>query len=143
MSTEENKAIVRRYLDEVWNKGNVNIYDEVMAPTYARYMNTSGAYLDREGQKQRISGIRKAFSELYLVLEDMMAEGEKVTIRVTLHGRHTGNFMGVPATGKEVAIGAIDILRLVDSKVVEHWGVMDTFGLMQQLGVVSPPGQAD
>ena len=62
MSTEENKAIVRHYLDEVWNKGNVSIIDEVMAPTYARYMNASGAYLDRERQKQRISGIRKIFT---------------------------------------------------------------------------------
>jgi steroid delta-isomerase-like uncharacterized protein len=142
MSTEENKAIVCHYLDEVWNKGNVSIIDEVMAPTYARYMDTSGAYLDREGQKQRISGIRQAFSELSLALEDIMAEGEKVTIRITLHGTHTGTFMGVPATGKRFAIGAIDVLRLVESKVVEHWGVMDTFGLMQQLGVVPPPGQA-
>ena len=142
MSTEENKAIVRHYLDEVWNKGNVSIIDEVMAPTYARYMNASRAYLDRERQKQRISGIRKAFSELALTLEDITAEGEKVTIRVTLHGTHTGNFMGVPATGKQIAIEAIDILRLVDSKVVEHWGVMDTFGLMQQLGVIPAPGQA-
>jgi steroid delta-isomerase-like uncharacterized protein len=140
MSTEENKAIVRHYLDEVWNKGNVSIIDEVMAPTYARYMNASGAYLDRERQKQRISGMRQAFSELALTLEDITAEGDKVTIRVTLQGTHTGNFMGVPATGKQVAIEAIDILRLVDSKVVEHWGVMDTFGLMQQLGVVPAPG---
>jgi steroid delta-isomerase-like uncharacterized protein len=140
MSTEENKAIVRHYLDEVWNKGNVSIIDEVMAPTYARYMNASGAYLDRERQKQRMSGMRQAFSELALTLEDITAEGDKVTIRVTLQGTHTGNFMGVPATGKQVAIEAIDILRLVDSKVVEHWGVMDTFGLMQQLGVVPAPG---
>lgn len=140
MSTEENKAIVRHYLDEVWNKGNVSIIDEVMAPTYARYMNASGAYLDRERQKQRISGMRQAFSELALTLEDITAEGDKVTIRVTLQGTHTGNFMGVPATGKQVAIEAIDIFRLVDSKVVEHWGVMDTFGLMQQLGVVPAPG---
>ena len=58
------------------------------------------------------------------------------------NGTHTGNFMGVPATGKQIAIEAIDILRLVDSKVVEHWGVMDTFGLMQQLGVIPAPGQA-
>ena len=137
MSVEENKAIVRRYLDEAWNKQNVNILDELMTPDYARYVGTSGARLDREGQKQRLAGLHKAFGELQLVLDDMLAEGDEVTIRIRLIGTHRDTFMGVPATGKRITIVAIDILRLVDGKVAEHWGVMDTYGALQQLGAIS------
>ncbi|MGB8347131.1 MAG: ester cyclase [Ktedonobacteraceae bacterium] len=137
MPVEENKAIVRRYLDEAWNKQNVNILDELMTPDYARYVGTSGAHLDREGQKQRLAGLHKAFGELQLVLDDILAEGDEVTIRIRLIGTHRDTFMGVPATGKQITIVAIDILRLVDGKVAEHWGVMDTYGALQQLGAIS------
>jgi len=137
MSAEENKAIVRRYLDEAWNKGNVNILDELMTPDYARYMGTAGAHLDREGQKQRIAGFHKALGDLQLALDDMVAEGDRVTIRIRVTGTHRDALMGVPTTGKQITVAAIDILRLVDGKVVEHWGVMDTYGLLQQLGAVS------
>ncbi len=136
MSPEENKAIVRRYLDEAWNKGNLNIFDELMTPDYRRYIGISGAYLDREGQIKRIAGIRAAFEPIQLSLDGILAEDDKVTIFIRLNGTHRDTFMGVPATGKEITIGAIDILRLADGKVVEHWGVMDTYGLLQQLGVV-------
>jgi steroid delta-isomerase-like uncharacterized protein len=137
MSVEENKANVRRYLDEAWNKGNVSVLDELMTPDYARYVGLSGAHLDREGQKQRIAGFHKAFGDLQLILDDMVAEGDKVTIRIRLTGTHRDTFMGIPATGKRITIAAIDILRLVDGKVVEHWGVMDTYGILQQLGAIS------
>lgn len=132
MPAEEHKAIIRRYLDEAWNKGNVDIIDELMAPTYARYMGVA-APLNREGQKQRILGFRRGFPDLHVTVEDLFAEGDRVGFRLVLRGTHQGEFMRIAPTGKQVAVVAIDIARFVDGKVVEHWGQTDTLGLLQQL----------
>jgi steroid delta-isomerase-like uncharacterized protein len=140
MSPEDNKAIVRRYLEEAWNKGNVGILDELMTPTYARYMSGQAAPLNREGQKQRISTFQRALPDLHLTIEDMIAEGDKVVFRVTLRGTQQGTLMGIPPTGKQVSLTAIDIARVADGKIVEHWGQMDMLGLLQQLGALSPGG---
>src|SRR5438552_2736603 len=131
MSTEENKAIVRQYLEEAWNKGNVGIIDELMVVDYARYVAGSATPLSREGQKQRIAAFHRAFPDLHLAVEDLIAEGDKVAFRVTLRGTHQREFMRVPPTGKQVLVTAIDVARLADGKIVEHWGQMDTLGLMQ------------
>ena len=142
MSTEENKALVRRYLEEAWNKGNVGILDELMASDYSRYMSGPAKPLNREGQKQRITAFRKALPDLHLTIDDLVAEGDKVVFRITLRGTHQGAFMGVSPTGKPVTVTAIDIARFAGGKIVEHWGQMDSLGLMQQLGAVPAPGQA-
>jgi steroid delta-isomerase-like uncharacterized protein len=133
MSSEENKAIIRRYLEEAWNRGNLTILDELMSPDYARYL-SGQAPLNREAQKQRIASFRQALPDVRLTLEDLVAEGDRVVFRITLHGTQQGALMGVPPTGKSVTIGAIDIARLEGGKIVEHWGQMDTYGLLQQLG---------
>jgi predicted ester cyclase len=135
MSVEENKAIVRRYLDEAWNKRNVNILDELAAPTYARYMAGQDTPLDREGQKQRIAGFHNAMPGLRLSIDDLFGEGDRVVFRITLRGTHQGTFMGAAPTGKQITVTAIDIARIADGKIVEHWGQMDLFGLRQQLGL--------
>jgi predicted ester cyclase len=139
MSTEENKAIVRRYLEESWNKGNVGIIDELMAPNYARYLAGQAKPLDREGQKQRIAGFHKAMPDVHLAIDDLFAEGDQVVFRVTIRGTHQGAFMGAAPTGKQITATAIDIARLADGRIVEHWGQMDTLGLMQQLGLIPAP----
>lgn len=136
MSTEANKAAIRRYVEEAWNKGNVNIIDELMAAHYARHMAISASPLTREGQKQRILGFRRAFPDLHLTIEDMLAEGEKVSFRLTLRGTHQGEFMRVPPTGKQIEVGAVDVARFEDGKVVEQWGQTDMLGLLQQLGAL-------
>jgi steroid delta-isomerase-like uncharacterized protein len=96
--------------------------------------------LDRDAQKQRIRALRNAFPDLRLTIDDLIAQGEKVVFRLTVHGTHQGTFMGIPPTGKNVSISAIDIVRFVDDQIVEHWGLMDSLGLMQQLGVMPKPG---
>ena len=136
MSAEENKATIRRYVAEAWNKGNVTIMDELMAPNYARYMAFSASPLNREGQKQRILGFRRAFPDIQLTIEDMVAEGDKVTFRLTLRGTHQGEFQGRPPTGKQIAVGAVDIARFEQGKIVEQWGQTDMLGLLQQLGAI-------
>jgi steroid delta-isomerase-like uncharacterized protein len=133
MSAEENKAIIRRYLEEAWNRGNLTILDELTTPDYARYMSGQPP-LDREAQKRRIASFRQAMPDVRLTLEDLVAEGDKVVFRITLHGTQEGTLMGVLPTGKTVTIAAIDIARLDGGKIVEHWGQMDIYGLLQQLG---------
>ena len=136
MSAEENKASIRRYVEEAWNKGSVDIIDELMATHYARHMAISAPPLTREGQKQRILGFRRAFPDLRLTIEDMVAEGEKVSFRLTLRGTHQGEFMRVPPTGKQIVVGAVDVARFEDGKVAEQWGQTDMLGLLQQIGAV-------
>jgi len=137
MSAEENKAIVRRYLDEAWIKRNLNILDELMAPNYARYLPGQVTPLDREGQKQRIAGFHAAMPDLDFLIEDLFAEGDRVVFRVKISGTHTGPFMGVAPTGKPLIVTAIDIARLENGKIVDHWGQMDMAGLMRQLGLIA------
>lgn len=140
MSAEENKAIIRRYIEEAWNRGNLGIVDEVMSPDYARYMADPVKPLNREQQKQRIAAFRNAFPDFHLTIEDLIAEGDKVVFRMTARGTHQGQFMGIPPTGKQITISIIDIVRLVDGKLVEHWGNRDDLGMLQQLGAIPTIG---
>ncbi|MGO8947523.1 MAG: ester cyclase [Ktedonobacterales bacterium] len=137
MSTEDNKAIVRLYLEEAWNQRNLGIFDELMDSNYARYLSGQPLPLDREGAKQRIASFHQALPDLHLTIEDLVAEGDKVAFRVTIRGTQEGPFMGVTPTGRQVTFSAVDIVRLAGGKIVEHWGQMDTFGLLQQLGAIS------
>ena len=84
--------------------------------------------------------LRSAFPDFKATIDDLVAEGDKVVIRQTWTGTHKGEFMGVPPTGKSVSFGVIDILRIAGGKVVEHWGLMDSMSLMQQLGASPTPG---
>jgi steroid delta-isomerase-like uncharacterized protein len=139
MSSEDNKAIVRHYLEEAWNQGNLSIIDELAAPNYARYVSGQGSPLNREGQKQRIASFREALPDVHLSIDDLVAEGDRVVFRITIAGTQTGTLMGVAPTGRRVTISAIDIVRLVDGKIEEHWGQMDMLGLLQQLGALPTP----
>jgi len=133
MSPDEMKAAFQHYLDEAWNKGNMSILDELMAPNYARYMNGPQPPLDREKQKQRIMGFRTAFPDIHLAIVDSVASGDKVVSRMEGHGTHLGDFLDEPPTGKSVALYAIDIVRFADGKIVEQWGVMDVLSILQQI----------
>jgi predicted ester cyclase len=88
------------------------------------------------------AGLRSAFPDFKATIEDIVAEGDKVVVRQTFSGTHKGEFMGVPPTGKSISIGVIDIIRVDGGKFVEHWGQMDTTGMIQQLGAIPGPGQS-
>ena len=133
-----NKAAVRRYLDEAWNKGNLGIIDELMAPGYVRY--TPAGQLDREGQKQRIAGFRQALPDLHAEVDRILAEDDQVAFRIMMRGAHQGPLLGVAPTGKAVKITATDIVRMENGRVVEHWGNMDELGLLRQLGALPARG---
>ena len=141
MSTEQNKALVRQMVDEVFNRGNVSRADEFMAPDFVeREELPPGISRDREGVKQLTALLRSAFPDFKAALEDIVAEGDRVVIRQTWSGTHQGEFMGIPPTGRSVSFGVIDILRVAGGKCHEHWGQMDTMALMQQLGALPTPG---
>ena len=141
MSTEDNKALIRRGIEEVWNRKNVAIVDEIAAADYVSHnpaMTTHGL----EQYKQLVTMYLAAFPDLHLTIEDQIAEGDKVVIRWTAHGTHKGNFMGIPPTGKEAVVTGITIDRFANGKSVEAWNNSDDLGLLQQLGVIPAPGQA-
>jgi steroid delta-isomerase-like uncharacterized protein len=141
MSTEDNKAVIRRGIEEVWNQKNLAIVDEIAAPDYVSHspaMTTHGL----EQYKQLIMMYFAAFPDLHLTIEDEIAEGDKVVTRVTARGTHQGSFMGIPPTGKHAVVTGIVIDRFANGKTVEAWNNLDDLGLLQQLGVIPAPGQA-
>jgi predicted ester cyclase len=141
MTAEDNKALVRRYLDEVWDKGNMAFFDEVLAPDYRRHVAPEGMPLTPDGQRQRVASFRAAFPDIHCTLEEMIAEGEQVAFRLTFRGTHTGPLLGLAPTGKTVAFTALDTLRIRGGRFVEHWGGPDFYNLLQQLGarLEAPP----
>lgn len=140
MSVEQNKALDRRYVGEVLDKGNLAVIDEIMAPNYVGHV-PGFPPSDREGDKQLIAMFRAAFPDLHFTLEDQIGEGDKVVHRLTGRGTHKGEFQGIPPTGKQVTVTGININRFAEGKVVESWGIIDMLGLLQQLGVIPVPGQ--
>jgi steroid delta-isomerase-like uncharacterized protein len=141
MSAEENKAIVRRFWD-VWEQGNIDLVDEVLASNYVNHTPaTPEQPTGPEGVKAVVSMFRSAMPDLRVVVEDMIAEGDKVAVRYTLEGTHEGELFGVPPTGQRLSIKSIAVERVSDGKIREHWRVTDSLGMMHQLGVVPEPGQ--
>lgn len=134
MSIAENKVLVQRYIEEVWNKGNLNIIDELTSSGYVRFIALPDVTLNSEGQKKRIAAFRTAFPDVHVTIEDMTAEKDKVTVRVSIRGTHQQQFQGIEPTGRQILITAIDIVRIADGRIVEHWGVTDQLSLLQQLG---------
>ena len=140
MSTEENKAMLRRVWEEVFNKGDLAVANEIMVPNYV-YRGPMGQELKGpEGFKQVVTMFRTAFPDLHATVEDMFAEGDKVAHRATIRGTHKGDLMGIAPTGKQVTVSATVISRFVGGKEVEAWANIDMLAMFQQLGV-SPPGQ--
>jgi predicted ester cyclase len=142
MTTEENKAVVRRFTDEVWNTGNLAIIDELFASTWVGHDLPPGLAPGREGLKQMVGAFRAAFSDIRATVDDQIADGDAVAWRWTFQGTHSGAFMGIPPTSKRITLTGISIDRLAGGKFVERWDSADTLGMMQQLGVISAPGQA-
>jgi steroid delta-isomerase-like uncharacterized protein len=143
MSTEENKALVRRFI-EVANQGNVTevstTLDELFVPDFVRH-DPAGGFRSREDYKQFLFSLQAALPG-QLTLEDLIAEGEKVVVRYTFHGTHQGEWRGLPPTGKAVTFTGIFICRILDGKIVEGWENADALGLVQQLGLIPAQGQA-
>jgi predicted ester cyclase len=140
MSLEENKTIGRRFVEDVWGKGDFAAEQELVAKNLIDHNAPPGAAPGREGHHQNLAMFRGAF-EGQMVLEDLIAEGDKVVDRWTFRGTHRGPFFGIPPTGKQVTFRGMDISRIENGQIVEYWHQEDIMGLMQQLGVIPTPGQ--
>jgi predicted ester cyclase len=140
MSTEQNKALVRRVFEEGINQGKVDVFDEIIAPAYVNY-NMLVPAPGPAGLKQVIGAFTSAFPDMHITLDQVIAEGDKVATHGVMSGTHAGDFMGIPATGKSIAVTFSDIWRIENGKAVENWVQLDMMGLMQQLGVIPAPGQ--
>ena len=134
MSGERHEEVLRRVIEEGFNRGNYAALDACFAPGYVEQQ--FGLSPDLAGFKNDIAGLRRAFPDLHLTIEDAVADGDKVWMRCTARGTHRGAFMGLPPTGRTYTITVIDICRFADGRIVEHWGVPDRFALMQQLGLM-------
>ena len=138
MSAEENKAVVRREVEELYNHtGNLDAADEIFAPDYVSYEPTSGETRGIEGARQFAATFREAFPDLECTIEDMIAEGDKVVMRFRGGGTHQGDTEAFgPATGKRMEMTGITIKRLSGGKIVEAWTNFDALGMMRQLGLI-------
>jgi predicted ester cyclase len=141
MSVDDHKRQVRRLIEDAMNRGKLDLLDELMAPDMVEHEALGpGIPPTREGVKLFFAGLQQAFPDMQGTIEDEIAEGDKLVARVTMRGTHTGSFMGIAPTGKRVEMEVIDICRFADGRLVEHWGLSDALGLLQQLGAVPAPG---
>ena len=127
----DNKAVVRNYIERVWNQHDYSAIDENIKVDYIQH--SPNVPPGRDGVKDFFKMVNSAFSEVQFTVEDMIAEGDKVVWRWTLRGQHTGTFQGLPPTGKDFTFSGISILRLEDVKFAELWAGQDMMGLMAQL----------
>lgn len=140
MSPDANKALVRRFIEEVINQGNLDLIDELVAPDSV-YRGPGMEVPGPAGLKQVFVMLRGAFPDWSETVEELIAEGDRGVFRVTGRGTQTGAFMGIPPTGRAVTMAGIDIVQLKDGHFVAHWANFDQFGLLQQLGVIPAPEQ--
>ncbi len=140
MSTEENKAFVRETVEEIWNKRNLAILDKALTTGYVRHDPASPQPLSLQQHKEFISGTLKAFPDIRTVVEDLIAEGDRVVMRWSCRGTHTGDFMGIPASNKALNFSGITVFRVSGGKIAEQWENYDALGMMQQMGVIPSPG---
>lgn len=135
MSIEENKTIVRRCIEDGWNKRNLAVFDELVDADVVHHGNKTRGL---EAFKKTISAEMTAFPDCHMTIDDMIAERNKVVVRYTFHGTHKGEIEGIPPTGNQVIHTGIFICRCENGKVVDEWENMDELGYLQQLGVIPP-----
>jgi steroid delta-isomerase-like uncharacterized protein len=136
MSAADNKALIRRFLAALWEQRHPAAVEAWLAPYYQRHLSPRTLPLPREAFTQRLARFYAAFPDTQGTIEDMVAEGDRVVVRVTLHATHRGVFQGMAPTGQHVTVSLVEILRIEDGKIVESWGGLDLGDLLHQLGAV-------
>ena len=139
MPESENKAVVQRFIDEVLNQGKLETADEIVAEDFVELDPLPGQRQGRGGLKEIVGMLRTAFPDMHWSIDETIAAGEKVVTRFTWTGTHNGEFLGIPATGRPVSVKGVVIDRIVGGKMTDSRILMDNLGMMQQLGVISPP----
>ena len=136
---KDNKAIMRQFWG-VWEQGNIDLLDDLLAPEYVNHtLATPDLPSGPEGVKEVVSMFRSGVPDLRVVIEDMIAEGDRVATRYALEGTHGGDLFGVAPTGRHLTIKSMTVERLSGGKIVEHWRVTDELDMMRQLGAIGTP----
>lgn len=142
-SAEENKALVHCFIEEIVNKGNMAVADEIFAEDFVLHIGR-GTFSNQgpEVPKKVFTILRTGFPDLNLTIDDMISEGDKIAVRFSGNGTHKGEFMGVPPTGKKVFFSVIDIFRFVGGKIAEVWSILDMLDVWEQISAqaISPYG---
>ncbi len=138
----ENKATVQHLYEQLFNQGNLSVADEVIAPDFINHNAPPGSNRGPESMRQLITMLSTAFPDMHYTVEEIVAEGNTVVIRVTASGTHQGPFQGMPPTGRSVRQDQMHFIHFRDGKVVEHRAVRDDLGMMRQLGVIPAPADA-
>ena len=142
MSIAENKELVRRLLEDDISQGNEAVAERIIATDFFDHTNPPGMQHGLDGHKAIVRLFRAAFPDQWWHIEDLIAEGDKVVARTTMRGTHTGDFFGIPPTGRRVELPGVHIMRIANGRIAEHWGSNDDLGMMRQLGVIPSPEAA-
>ena len=135
--TEENKALIRRYYDQLWNRWDLGVADAIISPGI-HFRGSLGMSVEGiDGFKRYMETVRHAFPDFHNQIDELIAEGEKVVVRLTYSGTHWGELFGVGPTGRQVTYPGVAIFRIVAGEVIDGWVLGDTFALRQQLGALS------
>jgi steroid delta-isomerase-like uncharacterized protein len=134
MTSSQLKALLSRYVDEVWTKRDITAVDRFLTATYRRHVGRGVDPLTRDGQKKLLAEFRAAFPDAELAVEEVVVERDLIAFRSRLRGTHRGTFRGIPATGKTVDVRLLDMIRVENGMFVEQWGGPDLLDLLQQLG---------
>jgi steroid delta-isomerase-like uncharacterized protein len=140
MPEQDNIAVLSRFVEEVINQGNLAVCDQIVRENFIELDPLPGQQQGREGLKEVIAMMRAGFPDIHWVTDEAIASGDKVVSRFTWTGTHRGPFLGIPPTGKNVAVKGVVIDRLSAGKMADSRILMDTLGMMQQLGVIPMPG---
>jgi predicted ester cyclase len=139
MTTDTN--IIERIPLEVLNNGNFGLLDQLVAADFVDYSAPPGVPTSREGFKQSAIALKTAFPDLHYTIQDSVECGDRIVHRLAATGTMTGEFMGIPATGKRASWTEIHIARVANGRLAEHWGLVDQLGMLVQLGIVPAPGR--
>jgi len=140
MPEQDNIAVIGRFIEEVINKGNLDAANEIVEENFIELDPLPGQRQGREGLKEVIGMMRAAFPDIHWVVDETIAAADKVVTRFTWTGTHRGTFLGIPATSRKVTVKGVVIDRLSGGKMADSRILMDSLGMMQQLGVVPTPG---
>jgi steroid delta-isomerase-like uncharacterized protein len=141
MSTDTNKALIRRWVEDGWNAGDLAVVDAIYAPDVVQHDPSSPAPVTSSAAlKGYVSGFRTAFPDLHFTIDDLLAEGDKVLWRFTSQATHTGPLMNIPPTGKRATVTGMVLFRVTNDKIAEVWVNVDTLGMLQAIGVIPAMG---
>jgi steroid delta-isomerase-like uncharacterized protein len=137
--SEQNKELVRQLMEEDISRGNVAVAERIIHPEFFDHTNPPGMQRGLEGHNAIVRLFRAAFPDQWWQIEDLIAEGDRVVARTTMRGTHSGDFFGIPASGRAVTLTGVHVMRIADGRIIEHWGSNDDLGLMRQIGALPEP----